>query len=502
MPGQLETGKPHPAQRRGDVAALGVVLFYCAVYAAVRLAISSTMGLDDAEQFLGSASLSWGYARQPPLYTWLVWTAFSLFGRSVEVLVAVKYLTLFLFYGGFYLLARSFWNVKESLLVTASLLLIPTYSYEFNREATHNVLMTAMAVATCLFAVRLALRQRTADYVFLGVFVALGGLSKYNFALFVIALLLAAVSTSEGRRAIFDKRMALSASVCLALFLPHLLWLVREDFLPVRYALERVEAGETPGSLSGVFSVMVSPYLDVLVYAFLFLLFFRGRFSLRGKGQAVPMVEWLALYALAVPLVVTVLFQAGNFQGRWLASVLFTVPLAMFSRTTLRDWSWRVGAFGALCVFAALAVLGLRSFAGFFPDEAGKVERINTPFEVVSLGLRAELERQGVEDFKGYSVASGDPYLAANVMAWLPGSRFVPLDTHEAAAVKREFGTQGGVVVWNESSGDSPHRSEAARAIPSAVFLNISAPYLHARQFPPYVLGAAVVPPQRQRHTR
>jgi len=58
--------------RRYDVVAIGIFLLYCLAFAVSRLMISSTMELDEAEQFLLASSFRWGYPAQPPLYSWIV----------------------------------------------------------------------------------------------------------------------------------------------------------------------------------------------------------------------------------------------------------------------------------------------------------------------------------------------------------------------------------------------------------------------------------------------
>jgi len=45
--------------RRYDVVAIGIFLLYCLAFAVSRLMISSTMELDEAEQFLLASSFRW-----------------------------------------------------------------------------------------------------------------------------------------------------------------------------------------------------------------------------------------------------------------------------------------------------------------------------------------------------------------------------------------------------------------------------------------------------------
>jgi hypothetical protein len=85
------------------------------------------MELDEAEQFLNGATFQWGYREQAPLYSWIVKAVSVVSGLHALTLVMIKYSLLFLFYGVFYRIARSFWTPGRSLIVTASLTLFPVY---------------------------------------------------------------------------------------------------------------------------------------------------------------------------------------------------------------------------------------------------------------------------------------------------------------------------------------------------------------------------------------
>lgn len=148
-----------PAARQKDPAAAVLIFLYCLLFAVLRLSVSSSMELDESEQFLNGSFFSLGYAHQPPLYSWIVHSMSLLFGMNIQILIVTKYAILFFFYLSFYLIARSFWGRRGSLLITGSLLLFPTYSYEFNRDLSHSILVTAMASITCYLFVRLLQRE-------------------------------------------------------------------------------------------------------------------------------------------------------------------------------------------------------------------------------------------------------------------------------------------------------------------------------------------------------
>ncbi|HEY8503727.1 MAG TPA: hypothetical protein VIL46_04040, partial [Gemmataceae bacterium] len=80
---------------------LPLALFLAALFV-LRLFLSESLEPDDADLALFGQSLAWGYSEQSPLYAWLVWAAFQLFGVSIVALTVVKTLVLAAIYGFLY----------------------------------------------------------------------------------------------------------------------------------------------------------------------------------------------------------------------------------------------------------------------------------------------------------------------------------------------------------------------------------------------------------------
>ncbi|HWR57320.1 MAG TPA: glycosyltransferase family 39 protein, partial [Thermodesulfovibrionales bacterium] len=167
--------------RRDSLLAAGVIFLYCLAFLSCRLLVSSSMEADESEQFLDSSVLSIGYLQHAPLYTWIVKGAFLMFGRSLVTLLIIKYSLIFSLYFILFLIARHFWDTRESLIITGALLLFPTYSYEAHRDLSHTILVSVMAAATCLLYIGMMKKEKTIYYPIAGIFIGLGILSKYNF---------------------------------------------------------------------------------------------------------------------------------------------------------------------------------------------------------------------------------------------------------------------------------------------------------------------------------
>src|SRR4029079_4879612 len=88
---------PGPLSRFYDFAVSPVGFFailfvYIAISILLRLWISPVLGTDEIEQPLRANDWRLGYnPRQPPLYTWILLSGYSVFGRTLLAHVIVKY---------------------------------------------------------------------------------------------------------------------------------------------------------------------------------------------------------------------------------------------------------------------------------------------------------------------------------------------------------------------------------------------------------------------------
>ncbi len=496
--------KINAPDRYKDFFAIGGIVLYCLAYASLRILISQSMEPDEAEQFLDGSVFSFGYRNQAPLYSWIVKATSLVFGMNFVTLVVVKYCLLFSFYLSFFLIARSFWDSKRAFLITGSLLLFPTYSYEANRDLSHTILVSVMALMTCFFYIRILREGRTIYYFLIGIFIGLGILSKYNFTFFLGALILSSLVTREGRRVIFDKRIFLSFMCGVLALLPHFLWLTQENFSSLHYALSRSRAGELSfGSPFRVFSRVGSSSIEVLPFFFVSALIFRRHISINeNKGNHVLLIfRSLAIFGFMIPLSVVILLHTGNFSSRWLAPVLFTLPLALFSMVSQHVGKNESRLFGALCLLIAVSILATRAFIGFLPDRAGKVERIHIPYRVLSQQLIEKLEKKGMHDFRDLVVIADadDAYVAANIIANLPGAKFVSLrDLTDDGSPRREVMDKGGILVSDISRHGGNIPKSFLAAFPSSLPIDkLQAPYIRSDKFPPYILGVVIIPGKR-----
>jgi 4-amino-4-deoxy-L-arabinose transferase-like glycosyltransferase len=197
---------------------------YFLLQVVVRLAFGPALELDEAEAFYFARQLALGYSAQPPLYFWLQWGVFQIVGESIFALAVLKAVLLSFV---LVLLYRLLLRVVDPVVAgigAASLALLPQILWEAQRALTHSVLVLCMAVLLFSAFWQVLERGRWRDYLVLGAVVGLGLLSKYNFALLPVALVLAALIMPELRGKLRWPRLAVALVIAGLMVAPTAFW--------------------------------------------------------------------------------------------------------------------------------------------------------------------------------------------------------------------------------------------------------------------------------------
>jgi 4-amino-4-deoxy-L-arabinose transferase-like glycosyltransferase len=238
---------------------------------------------DNIEQVVWAHSLEWGYHKHPPLPTWILGSAITLFGPAwwwTDVLaglclVATLWLT---------------WSIARQLagdnIAAATALLWGLLQCFSSRVQlfNHNTVLVLCIAFTVWCALRATDGQR-GWWLGVGIGAGLAMLAKYQAAVPLAALLL--LLAVSGRLAAAGRKALAAMAVLLALlvFAPHLAWVASHDFSTLRYASQSVESASIGRRLQFDLSFLVNQLRMVLPALAAFGI---CRLLVRGKGRLAP----------------------------------------------------------------------------------------------------------------------------------------------------------------------------------------------------------------------
>ena len=363
-------------------------------HVAMRLLASPALKWDEAEQILWTQELALGYGPQPPLYTWLQWAMNQVFGPSVLALSLLKHGLLALTYSLMYLAGRELLDERGAFWASASMVLMPALGWYSVRDQTHTILVTAMACGAWWLLLRIVRRPRPLDFALLGLVCGFGMLGKYSFALVAGAMLLAALSVPEARRALLSRGWWWAPLVGLLVVLPHVAWLLSHLTEATSGTISKMNIQPENGLVKGLLRLLEGVVPSTLLLWALFALWaFRSAWWQRPLAPVSPpmhrvFVRYLGLVLLALAGMV-VFAGVSNFKGRWILPLLCMAPLAAFSARPELQHHPRARRYTIAVATMAVILLVAAGIRPWFSGLRGEVDELNHPAIELADALRA-----------------------------------------------------------------------------------------------------------------
>ena len=215
----------------GGVYVVAVLFFaYGFIHGAIARLAGPTLALDDVKLNILTQSWQGGYLpSNPPLFEWVLGSVQWFVGPTLLSFSLTKYL--FLSLVGVFVYLSSYELFKDrrwATLAAVSLVGFYQIGWNFHQAFTHS---TALLAAISLFwwtFLRLR-QQRPTDYLFFGVALGVGVLSKYSFVPAAAIAIGAGMRDASFRTALISPKILISAIASTVLILPHAAWLFSEN---------------------------------------------------------------------------------------------------------------------------------------------------------------------------------------------------------------------------------------------------------------------------------
>ena len=427
---------------------IGVLVVYFIVQIILRVWISPSVDLDESEQLVLTQKLSWGYGSQPPLYTWIQFAFFKIFGVSIFALSLLKNALLLCTYWLTYLNARVITRRHAcAVAAAASLLFIPQVAWESQRDLTHSVLASTLISATLFFLLRLRIILSSRTYALFGLCVGFAVLSKYNSAVTLVALGLAAISIPEFRPIILDKRIAVSGAIALLVILPNFLWALQHRELALQSVgkLGIHESGFwSMGVISGFKRLFTSSitFLGPLAVMYGILCWKSRAIAPRGKNEYTILLLRMLLISYGLVALAVLVFRVTEIHDRWLQPILIYSPILGVALLQHRLDPIRLKLIPVIAAVVMVAVPVALYGRIIWAEQLHRTQPWNQPYDALARQLKPAVEPVA-------AVITDTTLMAGNLRLNMPNKMFTtPELTSLFSHTNNSF-----ALVWN--AGDS-----------------------------------------------
>ncbi len=190
---------------------------------------------DEAQYWLWSKDLNFGYFSKPPFLAWMISFYTGVFGDSFFALKTMPIIVYFLIAWSVYVLCNNM-GLDKSNSISCSLifLILPAVSVSTFIISTDIFLLLFWCLSLNEL-VKIKIKPNIKSFVLLGVFLGLAFLSKYAAIYFIICLLLYVLLDKKFRE-VFIKNyfgFLLSAFCIITILLPNIFWNINNGWITV-----------------------------------------------------------------------------------------------------------------------------------------------------------------------------------------------------------------------------------------------------------------------------
>ena len=326
------------------------IISHLIIWTLVPTITNHNLPLDTIEALAWGSNLDWGFDKHPPVSAFFSEIFYQIFGAQdwayyllSQIFVVTAFIVVFNF-------AQELFKNKTLSLVSV-LLLEGIYFYNFTTpEFNVNVCQLPFWALCIYYSWKLFDKKKVAfqDCFWLGVFAAIGFLSKYLFIYLLIAidlLFFYAIFIKKYKK--FDFKYLISLEVFIVLLVPHLIWLTNNDYITITYGLART-------------GLENSSLLDHIIYPFIFLgkqigilipFFIMSFFLIKKLKSKISLKDKKLLFLIFINLVpLGLMFLTSMITGSKIRTMWMT-PFYLF--------------FGVLVVYIFQTQINLKKLNGF-----------------------------------------------------------------------------------------------------------------------------------------
>jgi len=256
-------------------------LYHLIIWTLIPYFSNKNLPLDVIEALAWGQDFELGYNKHPPLSAWIPGLLFKIFGNKdwiyyllSQVFIVISFLFLWKLSS---LFLKKKTQILLSILATEGIAFYTFDTPQFNV----NICQIPLWIGTVYFFFKSIKDNKINDWIFLGVFSALGFLTKYIFAYLLISLFFYLIFIS-----IKKKKINFNFLYTLLFFFlitaPHFQWLIQNDFTTIYYALKRGGLNEV-----GIYNHLLNPFkflinqITILLPFFLLIYFLIKRIKIK-----------------------------------------------------------------------------------------------------------------------------------------------------------------------------------------------------------------------------
>jgi 4-amino-4-deoxy-L-arabinose transferase-like glycosyltransferase len=238
--------------------------------------------LDTIEALAWGSNLEWGFNKHPPMSAFVVEFFFQLFGNQDWAYYFLSQICIVISFIFIWKLSNNFFKDKIfsllSVLILEGIVFLNYTTPEFNVY----VCQLPFKVLSVYYCWKCTTKDKTIDWILLGIFSALGFLTHYSFVFLMSAIIIFFIIKILKEKKINYKYL-ISILTFFLFITPHLIWLYENDFITITYAFGRtgIENKEIFNHVLNPLKFIVKQFGMLIPLLFMFLIIFSKKKNIK-----------------------------------------------------------------------------------------------------------------------------------------------------------------------------------------------------------------------------
>ena len=275
--------------------------------------------LDTIEALAWGSNLDWGFNKHPPLSAFAIKVFYQIFGNQdwayyflSQLFVVSTFFIIFKF-------SEDFFKNKIHCLISI-LLLEGIFFYNFTTpEFNVNVCQLPFWALTVYYCWKGLKQNDITSWLLFGLFAGLGILSKYLFVYLLIALDVFFIYLIIKRK--FNFKCFVSLISFFIVLLPHLIWLIDNNYITVTYALHRTGIEDSNFFISHISfpSIFLGKQIGILIPFFVMFFFIISKLKTKINFKDKKLIFLIVINIAPIVLIfLTSLFMGVKIRTMWM----------------------------------------------------------------------------------------------------------------------------------------------------------------------------------------
>ena len=280
---------------------------------------NNNLPLDTIEALAWGSNLSWGYNKHPPFSAWPTEVFYQIFRNQdwvyyflSQIFVVSAFFIVFKF-------SEDFLKNKTHSLISV-LLLEGIFFYNFTTpEFNVNVCQLPFWALTVYYCWKGLKQNDITSWLLFGLFAGLGILSKYLFIYLLIALDVFFIYLIINKK--FSSKCFISLISFFIVLLPHLIWLVDNDYTTITYALHRTGIENSNFFINHISYplIFLGKQIGILIPFFIMFFFIISKFKAKINLKDKKLIFLIAINIVPIILIfLTSLFMGVKIRTMWM----------------------------------------------------------------------------------------------------------------------------------------------------------------------------------------